>query len=147
MPKTTREKLATKTKREVKETSEGLLLIPSAPDVEEQMRRPKNGQLITTGIIREALTKKHGAKRACPLVTGIFSKMVAQAAEEDRADGIEDIVPWWRTLKPDGSLNEKYPDGPDYQADLLTEEGFEIERGKGRSKKLRVVDFEKFLVK
>lgn len=146
MPKTTREKLATKTAREVKETPEGLLLIPSAPDIEEQMRRPKKGQLVTTSIIRDTLTKKHGAMRTCPLVTGIFSKMVAQAAEEDRANGMSDIVPWWRTIKPDGSLNEKFPDGPDYQAELLKKEGFEIERGKGRSKKLRVVDFEKYLI-
>lgn len=48
----------------------------------------------------------------------------------------EEIFPWWRTIKKDGLLSEKYPGAPDIQRELLEEEGFTIWTGKSkRSKK------------
>ncbi|GAI99618.1 unnamed protein product, partial [marine sediment metagenome] len=59
--------------------------------------------------------------------------------------GEKDITPYWRTLKTDGSLNEKYPGGVESQAAYLREEGHTIEPGKGK-KPPKIKDFEKVLI-
>ena len=77
--------------------------------------------------------------------TGIFAAIAARAAEEDAAEGKQDITPYWRTVKTGGALNEKYPGGVVAQADRLKAEGHEIVSGKdGQPKKVK--DFEKKLV-
>jgi alkylated DNA nucleotide flippase Atl1 len=77
--------------------------------------------------------------------TGIFAAIAARAAEEDAADGEQDITPWWRTVKVGGALNEKYPGGAAAQAAHLKAEGHEVVSGKdGRPKKVK--DFEQKLV-
>ncbi|MDP2916510.1 MAG: MGMT family protein [Dehalococcoidia bacterium] len=55
------------------------------------------------------------------------------------------MTPYWRTIKADGSLNEKYPGGTEAQAERLKEEGLTIEPGKGK-KPPKVKDYEKYLV-
>ncbi len=77
--------------------------------------------------------------------TGIFAAIAARAAEEDAAEGGQDITPYWRTLKAGGTLNEKYPGGVDAQAARLREEGHEIIPGKD-GKPRKVKDFEGKLV-
>ncbi len=71
--------------------------------------------------------------------------MAARAAEEDSTEGKRNITPYWRTLKGNGELNEKYPGGLDAQAKQLKEEGHTIEMNK-TGKPKRVKDWEKKLV-
>jgi alkylated DNA nucleotide flippase Atl1 len=40
--------------------------------------------------------------------------------------GREDITPYWRVVRDDGSLNEKFPGGVEAQATRLKEEGYAI---------------------
>ncbi len=75
------------------------------------------------------------------MTSGIFLRIVAETAEEDLRSGKRDIAPYWRVLKSDGSLNEKYPGGIDHQAGCLREEGFQIEAGTGR-KPPKVKDYQ-----
>ncbi|HEY55104.1 MAG TPA: hypothetical protein G4N91_02335, partial [Dehalococcoidia bacterium] len=103
------------------------------------------GKLITINHIRARLAKKHGASIGCPITTGIFAWVAANAADEDAAEGKQDITPYWRTLKVGGVLNEKYPGGVEAQAKKLKAEGHAIAPDKkGKPKKVR--DFEKALV-
>ncbi len=53
---------------------------------------------------------------------GIFINIVAGAAMEDQ----EYYIPYYRTLKKDGQLNEKFPEGIEYQKALLEQEGHKI---------------------
>ena len=87
----------------------GTLVIPAPKEVDEIMKQVPRGGLITTGKIRMMLAKKHGATIGCPLTTGIFANIAARAAEEAAAEGKQDTTPYWRTLKSEGELNEKYP--------------------------------------
>ena len=145
--KTKREQLYREREIELSQTEKGLLLIPTPMQVAELMRVPKKGQLLTANQIREYLASEHGADYTCPMVTGIFMNIVAGAAEENRSIG-EEIFPWWRIVKKDGLLSERYPGAPDMQRELLEEEGFTIWTGPTkRSKKLKVKDYEKFLIK
>jgi hypothetical protein len=53
-------------------------------------------------------------------------------------------TPYWRTLKADGFLNEKYPGGQEAHKRLLEGENFRVI---ARGKKYQVVDYEKYLMK
>jgi len=122
----------------------GTVVIPAPMEVNEMMRRLPEGKLIIINEIRAALAKKHKAMIGCPLTTGIFAWIAAQAAEEEKAQGKKDITPYWRTLKGDGFLNEKYPGGVETQKKLLEKEGHKVIR---KGKKYIVVDYQKSLAK
>lgn len=119
------------------------MAIPSPMEVDEIMAGVPKGKLITVSIIRGKVAKKHCADIGCPLTSGIFSWIAAHAAEEARREGKTEITPWWRTLKSDGSLNEKFPGGAENQAKLLANEGHVAIR---KGKKYKVAHFEESLV-
>ena len=122
----------------------GTVVIPAPMDVNEMMRRVPEGKLITINEIRAALAKKHEATIGCPMTTGVFAWIAANAAEEQRQKGEKGITPYWRTLKTGGLINPKYPGGVEVQKKLLEKEGHEVVQ---KGKKYVVVDFEKSLAK
>ena len=69
------------------------------------------GKLVTINELRATLAKKHSVGIACPITTGIFSWIAADAADEAAGEGAKRITPYWRTLKTGGELNPKYPGG------------------------------------
>jgi len=113
-------------------------------EVLEIMKRVPEGKIITIVEICKAIAKKYKVKACCSLTTGIFIMIAANAAEESVAEGKNLNIPYWRTLKADGFLNEKYPGGQSSQKKLLEKEGFKII---SRGKRFQVADFEKYLVK
>jgi hypothetical protein len=72
--------------------------------------------------LRENMAKAHGAAATCPLVTGILWRVIGEAAEEDRASGVDEVTPYWRILKRGGKFNEKHPGGADSHRKLLEAE-------------------------
>lgn len=146
--KTWREKLEIKQEPRVVDDprGRGKMLIPTPLDVDARIRKVEKGKLITDKQIRERLARNFHADLTCPMTTGVFIRIVAETAEEDLRNGREQITPYWRVIKPDGSLNEKFPGGVEAQVAHLREEGHFIEPGKGK-KPPRVNDFEKSLQK
>lgn len=122
----------------------GRMLIPRPLDVDALIRRIERGKLVTVPQIRERLARDYGADLTCPLVTGIFLRIVAEAAEEDLQSERVPIAPYWRVVNADGSLREKFPGGVEAQAARLREEGHTLLPGKGK-KPPRVKDFEQHL--
>lgn len=104
------------------------LVIPAPAQVDETMRTVAEGELITTSEIRDLLAGRHGTTSACPMTVGIFAWVAAHAAEEARAEGQQDITPYWRTLKAGGELNPKYPGGIDRQKERLEATGHRVIR-------------------
>jgi len=62
----------------------GTVVIPAPMEIDEIMRKVPAGKLVTINEIRVALAKKHGATIGCPITTGIFAWVAANAAEEER---------------------------------------------------------------
>lgn len=120
----------------------GTFVIPAPIEIDEIMRKVPKGKLVTINEIRQKLAKKHGATIGCPLTTGIFAWIAANAADEALNSGEKNITPYWRTLKSGGVLNEKYPGGIEGQRKLLENEGFKVVQ---KGKKFAVADFEKYL--
>lgn len=128
----------------VKRFGTGKMLIPKPLDVDALIRKVKRGKLVTQGQIRERLAKDFGVNVTCPITTGIFVRIAAEAAEEDLRDGKKLVTPYWRVIKKGGSLNPKFPGGIKAQAARLKEEGHIILASKGK-KPPQVKDFEKHL--
>jgi alkylated DNA nucleotide flippase Atl1 len=106
------------------------------------MKQVPKGKVITLVEICKMVAKHHHVQACCSLTTGIFIMTAANAAEEAAYEGKSLRIPYWRTLKVDGCLNEKYPGGSLAQKKLLEQEGFIILR---KGKKFVVKDFEKYL--
>ncbi|HWP21272.1 MAG TPA: hypothetical protein VN417_00920 [Candidatus Cryosericum sp.] len=113
--------------REIVRNGGTKLLIAPPLAYDEIMRRVPFGKVITTDAIRVYLAKQNGADSTCPLTAGIFINIAAQASSER----LEDETPYWRTLKREGELNEKYPGGIEAQCARLEQEGHTIlQKGK-----------------
>ena len=120
----------------------GTMVVPSPLEVDEIMQSVGPGHLITTDRIRRKLAEKHGTNTACPLCTGLFAKIAAFAAEENREKGEKVITPYWRTVKSSGELNEKFPGGIDQQKWLLENEGVVVIK---KGKKYLVENYEQYI--
>ena len=119
-----------------------VLVNPS--EVVEIMKQVPKGKLITIVEICKKIAKQHGVPACCTLTTGIFIMTAANATEEASKEGKSLDIPYWRTLKTDGFLNEKYPGGQEAHKRLLERENFRVI---ARGKKYQVNDYEKYLMK
>jgi alkylated DNA nucleotide flippase Atl1 len=109
----------------------GTLLIPAPLEVDALMKRVPRGKVTTINEIRAALAKKHRATVCCPITTGIFAWIAANAAAEAAAAGRKRVTPYWRTLKSRGEINERYPGGINASRRQLRAEGHKVvKRGK-----------------
>ena len=103
------------------------------------MRLVPEGKVITVGAIRDYFAKENGADFTDPITAGIFVSIAAWASFQ--RDG--DETPYWRTLKANGELNEKYPGGAAAQKAKLEAEGHTVVE-KGRTNiRYFVKDYEK----
>jgi hypothetical protein len=109
----------------------GTFVIPAPMEVDQLMRQVPRGRVTTIDELRKVLARRHGATIACPLTTGIFSWIAAQAAAQAESEGKTKTTPFWRTLKSNGELNPKYPGGTAGLAQRLSGEGHKIlQKGK-----------------
>jgi hypothetical protein len=122
-----------------KRWGEGRFVIPAPREVDALMKQVPRGRLVTINELRAALARKHKTDFACPITTGIFSWIAANAAAEDEAAGRKEITPFWRTLKTGGEINPKYPGGVAGVARRLRAEGHKT---MAKGKRLVVAGYE-----
>ena len=107
------------------------------------MKRVPRGRLVTIVEICRHIAKKHCVKGCCTLTAGIFIMTAAHAVEEAKREGVDLDIPYWRILKADGYLNEKFPGGAESHMALLEKEGFKVVRA---GKRWRVDNYQTYLV-
>lgn len=110
-------------------------------DYDKVMKQIPYGKIITVGKIREYFARKNGADFTEPLTAGIFISIVAWASHQRK----ENKTPYWRTLKANGELNEKYPGGIEVQKEMLEQEGHVIIQKGRKNIKYYVKDYETVL--
>ena len=120
----------------------GKMVVPGPMTVDAIIKKVKKGRLITPRLIRSTLARDFKADTCCPLTTGIFIRLSAEAAEEDLEAGKKSITPYWRVVTDEGGLIEKFPGGVSGHARILQKEGHDIVTIRGKK---RVKDFGKFL--
>lgn len=110
-------------------------------DYDKVMRLAPFGKLLTVGTIRKYFAEQNGADFTEPITAGIFISIAAWASFQ-RAD---DKTPYWRTLKANGELNEKYPGGIEAQKEMLEKEGHTTIRRGRKNIRYYVKDYENAL--
>ena len=92
------------------------MLIPSPKIVDDFVKTIPNGSFMSTKDLRNRLAIQYDAEMTCPLVTGIFLRIISEAAyEEYQHDrNIEKITPFWRVVDPDSKLANKLTFGTEF---------------------------------
>lgn len=106
------------------------------------MKKVPCGKVVTIVEICKHIAKQHNVQGCCSLTTGIFIMTAANAVEEARKEGVDMGIPYWRTLKADGYLNEKFPGGDQAHKSLLEQEGFKVVAA---GQRWRVENFQAYL--
>ena len=102
------------------------------------MKKIPFGKVTTVGAIRDFFAKQSGADFTEPITAGIFVSIAAWASHQ-RSD---DETPYWRTLKANGELNEKYPGGALAQKEKLEQEGHTVIQKGRKNIRYFVKDYE-----
>ena len=120
------------------------MVVPHPRDVYEIMAQVPRRHLLTVPLLRQMLAGKYNTDTACPLTTGIFIWIAANASQEKADKGeIPEPIPWRRTLKAKGELVAKYPGGIEGHASHLETEGFHtVQKGE----KFFVSDYQQYLL-
>ena len=95
----------------------GSLMYISTPlEVDQYVRGIPYGRLVSPKVMRDDLAKRNGADHTCPVSTGIFLRIVSEAAFEDykEINCITEISPFWRIVAPDSDLAKKLNCSPEF---------------------------------
>ena len=115
--------------------------MPKIHIITDQKSFEKYGEVITVGKIREYFAELNGADFTEPITAGVFVSIVAWASYQRS----EDETPYWRTLKANGELNAKYPNGIEAQKEKLEAEGHTIIQKGRKNIRYYVKDYENSL--
>jgi hypothetical protein len=84
------------------------MYISTPLEIDEYIKKIPYGQSISIQQMRDDLAKKNGADCTCPLTTGIFLRIVAEAAFENINSGTgSSPTPFWRAIDPKSSIAKK----------------------------------------
>ncbi len=77
-----------------------MMLIPTPRLVDAYIRQIPKGQTVDIPTMRRDLAAEYHAEVTCPLTTGIFVRIAAEAAYEEYEKGkpLSEITPFWRVI-------------------------------------------------
>ena len=101
------------------------MLIPTPRLVENYILQIPEGQQVAMDVLRRDLAAEHGAEVTCPLTTGIFVRIVAEAAYEQYQQGkpLEQIAPFWRVIDEKSPTAKKLTFGKEFLVEQREREG------------------------
>ena len=82
------------------------------------------GKRVDIKTLRKDLALEHKADYTCPVTTGIFLRIVAEANYEKLQQGksLEEITPFWRVIEPNSTLAKKLTFGQDFLLQQIEKE-------------------------
>lgn len=85
------------------------ILISSPQEIDEFIHKIPKGKFIEPVVMRNNLAKNYAADATCPVSTGIFLRIVAEAALEEYKHGkpANKITPFWRVIDSNSPLGKK----------------------------------------
>lgn len=92
--------------------------------IEEYVKQIGFGKRVDTKTLRKDLALEHNADYTCPVTTGIFLRIVAEANYEKFQQGmsLEEITPFWRAIDPTSALAKKLTFGQEFLVQQITRE-------------------------
>ena len=82
------------------------------------------GKRVDIKTLRKDLALEHKADYTCPVTTGIFLRIVAEANYEKLQQGksLEEITPFWRVIEPNSTLAKKLTFGEEFLLQQIEKE-------------------------
>lgn len=92
------------------------MLIATPKIIDDFVNTIPFGNCIELSDMRTFLAAKYKADKTCPVTTGIFLRIVAEASFEEYNFGknLKEITPFWRIVNPNSKLAEKLQCGIDF---------------------------------
>jgi len=100
------------------------MLIATPKIIDNYIQEIGVGKRIDTKTLRKDLALAHNADYTCPVTTGIFLRIVAEANYEKLQQGknVEEITPFWRVIEPKSVLAKKLTFGQDFLLQQIEKE-------------------------
>ncbi len=104
------------------------MLIATPTIVDFYLQKIPKGTYVDLKTIRRDLAREHNAEYSCPLTTGIYLRIVSEAAYEEytKAGNLEGITPFWRAISPDSKLAKKLTFGTEFIKEQREKEGLVV---------------------
>ncbi|HJW16035.1 MAG TPA: hypothetical protein VJ499_02895 [Flavisolibacter sp.] len=102
-----------------------MMLIPTPKLVDAYIRQIPEGMQVDSLTLRKDLAAEYHAEITCPLTTGIFIRIAAEAAYEAYKKGtpLEKITPFWRVIDETSPTAKKLSFGTAFLKKLRKKEG------------------------
>ncbi len=101
------------------------MLIATPKIIDEYVRQIPKGSSSNLATMRRDLANEFGADYTCPVTSGIFLRIVSEAAHEQLQTGISinKITPFWRVVDEKSPLNKKLTFGEEFVKNQRKKEG------------------------
>ena len=83
------------------------MLIATPKIIDEYINQIPKGININIKKLRKDLALTYNADTTCPVTTGIFLRIVSEAAYEDLLNGEKNITPFWRVIDHESKTASK----------------------------------------
>ncbi len=92
------------------------MLIASPRIVDEYLRQIPKGSHVSLQTMRKDLANEYKAEYTCPVTSGIFLRIAAEAAYEQYENGapLKSIAPFWRMLDEKSTIGKKLSFGTEF---------------------------------
>ena len=86
-----------------------MMFVATPMIVDAYIRAIPEGQHRTVPGMRNELARRNKCDASCPVSTAIFTRMSAEAALEQLAEGasLDEVAPFWRILRPDDKIAKR----------------------------------------
>jgi hypothetical protein len=100
------------------------MLIATPKIIDKYIQEIGFGKRINIKTLRKDLAIAHNADYTCPVTTGIFLRIVAEANYEKLQQGkrFKEITPFWRAIEPNSALAKKLTFGQDFLLEQIEKE-------------------------
>jgi hypothetical protein len=103
------------------------MLIATPKIIDEYIRQIPKGKSGSLATMRRDLANEYGAEYTCPVTSGIFLRIVSEAAHEQVEKGValKKVTPFWRILDSKSKLLKKLSFGEDFVMKQRSREGLD----------------------
>jgi hypothetical protein len=86
---------------------------------------------VSVQTMRKDLAREYNAEYTCPVTSGIFLRIVSEAAHGQISQGTASskVTPFWRVVEENSPLNRKLSFGTDFVKDQRKKEGISKSKG------------------
>ena len=103
------------------------MLIATPKIIDEYVRQIPKGKQVSLQTMRNDLATEFQAEYTCPVTTGIFLRIVAEAAHEQFSKGrpLSKIAPFWRVVDEKSTIGKKVSFGSEFIKTQRKKEGLD----------------------